>query len=110
NRATPADGEVVPAAICSSKACSASSFTSAFYRSSSHGGAGEAGKLLKMPSKLTLTLAITGASGAALARAALARLHADEQVERVDLVASPHGLRVVREELQLGEGRLDQLA
>ncbi|HEY7839814.1 MAG TPA: UbiX family flavin prenyltransferase [Terriglobales bacterium] len=63
-----------------------------------------------MPSKLTLTLAITGASGAALARAALARLHADEQVGRVDLVASPHGLRVMREELQLGEGRLDQLA
>ena len=63
-----------------------------------------------MPSKLTLTLAITGASGAALARAALARLQADEHVERVDLVASPHGLRVMREELKLAEGRLDQLA
>jgi 4-hydroxy-3-polyprenylbenzoate decarboxylase len=63
-----------------------------------------------VPDAGNITLAITGASGAALARAALARLNADERIARVDLVCSPHGLRVAREELRLPEGRLDQLA
>lgn len=58
---------------------------------------------------LKLTLAITGASGAALAQAVLDRLERDERVGHVDLVASPHGLRVTREELHLLEGKLDEL-
>ncbi|HXE32261.1 MAG TPA: UbiX family flavin prenyltransferase [Terriglobales bacterium] len=57
---------------------------------------------------MKLTLAITGASGAALARAVLERLERDERVGHVDLVASPHGLRVTREELHLPEGKLDE--
>lgn len=57
-----------------------------------------------------LTLAVTGASGAALARAALARLESDVRVAHIDLVVSPHGLRVAHAELGLSEGRLDQLA
>ncbi len=61
-----------------------------------------------MTPPLTLTLALTGASGAVLARTALELLEGDARVERVDLVASPHGLRVAREELALAEGRLDQ--
>ncbi|MGH9519350.1 MAG: UbiX family flavin prenyltransferase, partial [Terriglobales bacterium] len=56
------------------------------------------------------TLAITGASGAAVAQACLALLDADARVNHVDLVASPHGLRVAKDELGLAEGRLDQLA
>ena len=59
---------------------------------------------------VTLSLALTGASGAVLARLALERLENDPRVGHVDLVASPHGLRVAREELALPEGRLDQLA
>jgi 4-hydroxy-3-polyprenylbenzoate decarboxylase len=59
---------------------------------------------------MTITLAITGASGAVLARAALERLERDARVEHVDLVASPHGMRVAREELALAEGTLEQFA
>lgn len=55
------------------------------------------------------TLAITGASGVALARTCLGMLDADERVAHVDLVTSPHGLRVAKDELGLAEGRLDQL-
>ncbi|MGH9481094.1 MAG: UbiX family flavin prenyltransferase, partial [Terriglobales bacterium] len=62
-----------------------------------------------MESAATLTLALTGASGAAVARALLGLLEADVRVGHIDLVASPHGLRVAREELQLAEGTLDQL-
>ncbi|MGH9394807.1 MAG: UbiX family flavin prenyltransferase [Terriglobales bacterium] len=58
---------------------------------------------------LTFTLAITGASGAAVAQATLDLLERDARVAHVDLVASPHGLRVAREELELPEGTLDQL-
>jgi flavin prenyltransferase len=59
---------------------------------------------------MTITLAITGASGAILARAALERLERDARVEHVDLVASPHGMRVARDELALAEGTLEQFA
>jgi len=62
-----------------------------------------------VPSALTLTLALTGASGAALTRTLLTLLERDPRVAHVDLVASPHGLRVAHEELDLGEGSLDQL-
>ncbi len=63
-----------------------------------------------MESAAILSLAITGASGAGVARVLLAMLERDPRVAHVDLVASPHGLRVAREELDLPEGTLDQLA
>lgn len=46
-----------------------------------------------------LTLAITGASGAILAREALRALEADARVARVHFVASENSLRVLAEEL-----------
>jgi len=46
-----------------------------------------------------LTLAITGASGAILAREALRALEADARVARVHFVASENALRVLAEEL-----------
>ena len=48
---------------------------------------------------MILTLAITGASGAILAREALRALEADERVARVHFVASENSLRVLAEEL-----------
>jgi 4-hydroxy-3-polyprenylbenzoate decarboxylase len=63
-----------------------------------------------MPSKqspgLTLTLAVTGASGAVYAREMLQRLCADARVGRIHFVASDNALRVFAEELQLS-GRND---
>jgi len=49
--------------------------------------------------QLNLTLAMTGASGAILAREALRTLEADSRVERVHFVASENSLRVLAEEL-----------
>ena len=46
-----------------------------------------------------LTLAITGASGAILAREALRALEADSRVARVHFVVSENSLRVIAEEL-----------
>lgn len=48
---------------------------------------------------LRLTLAMTGASGAVMAREALRALEADSRVERVHFVASENSLRVLAEEL-----------
>lgn len=48
---------------------------------------------------MQLTVAITGASGAILAREALRALEADERVSRVHFVASENSLRVLAEEL-----------
>jgi 4-hydroxy-3-polyprenylbenzoate decarboxylase len=48
---------------------------------------------------MNLTLAITGASGAILARELLRALEADERVARVHFVASENSLRVLAEEL-----------
>jgi 4-hydroxy-3-polyprenylbenzoate decarboxylase len=47
---------------------------------------------------LTLTLAVTGASGSIFAIEMLRALHNDERVERVYLVVSPSALRVFAEE------------
>lgn len=58
---------------------------------------------------LQFTLAITGASGAILAREMLRALEADARVERVHFVASENSLRVLAEELGLS-GRNDLLA
>jgi flavin prenyltransferase len=55
---------------------------------------------------MNLTLAITGASGAILAREALRALEADERVTRVHFVASENSLRVLAEELDIS-GRKD---
>jgi 4-hydroxy-3-polyprenylbenzoate decarboxylase len=50
-------------------------------------------------SGMRLTLAVTGASGAAMAREALRALEADSRVTRVHFVASENSLRVLAEEL-----------
>jgi 4-hydroxy-3-polyprenylbenzoate decarboxylase len=50
-------------------------------------------------SGLCLTVAITGASGAILAREALRALEADDRVAKVHFVASENSLRVLAEEL-----------
>jgi flavin prenyltransferase len=55
---------------------------------------------------MNLTLAITGASGAILAREALRALESDDRVARVHFVASENSLRVLAEELGLS-GRND---
>ena len=57
---------------------------------------------------LHLTLAITGASGAILARELLRALEADERVARVHFVASENSLRVLAEELGIS-GRTNLL-
>ena len=56
----------------------------------------------------TLTLAVTGASGALFARAMLQTMEADERVGCVNLVVSDNGLRVMAEELGLS-GRSELL-
>src|SRR3984885_13947835 len=48
---------------------------------------------------MNLTLAVTGASGAILAREALRALESDKRVARVHFVASENSLRVLAEEL-----------
>jgi 4-hydroxy-3-polyprenylbenzoate decarboxylase len=55
---------------------------------------------------VSLTVAVTGASGAILAREALRALEADTRVTRVHFVASENSLRVLAEELGLS-GRND---
>jgi 4-hydroxy-3-polyprenylbenzoate decarboxylase len=57
---------------------------------------------------LHLTVAITGASGAILARELLRALEADDRVSRVHFVASENSLRVLAEELQIS-GRTNLL-
>jgi len=55
---------------------------------------------------MRLTLAMTGASGAVMAREALRALEADRRVESVHFVASENSLRVLAEELGVA-GRTD---
>ena len=57
---------------------------------------------------MQLTVAITGASGAILARELLRALEADDRVSRVHFVASENSLRVLAEELQIS-GRTNLL-
>ena len=57
---------------------------------------------------MELTVAITGASGAILAREALRALETDDRVTRVHFVASENSLRVLAEELGVS-GRNDLL-
>lgn len=51
--------------------------------------------------KLSVTVAVTGASGAIFARRTLQMLEADSRVVKIHLVISGSGLKVLREELQL---------
>lgn len=60
--------------------------------------------------RIAVTLAVTGASGALLARIALDLLERDARVGHVDLVVSPHGLRVAHDELGIGAGPAPELA
>jgi 4-hydroxy-3-polyprenylbenzoate decarboxylase len=57
---------------------------------------------------MTLTVAITGASGAVLGRELLRALEADSRVGHVDFVASENSLRVLAEELEIS-GRANLL-
>jgi 4-hydroxy-3-polyprenylbenzoate decarboxylase len=50
---------------------------------------------------LNVTVAVTGASGSALARQMLRALEADERVTAIDFIASDSALRVIAEELHL---------
>lgn len=54
-----------------------------------------------MPSGKTLTVALTGASGAMLGQELLRLLEVDARVERVHFIPSESSLRVLAEELQL---------
>jgi 4-hydroxy-3-polyprenylbenzoate decarboxylase len=58
----------------------------------------------------TITVGVTGASGAIYAQKALALLEADSRVERVHLVVSETGQRLFAEELGIASGDLKQLA
>ena len=62
-----------------------------------------------MSSGKTLTVALTGASGAVLTRELLLLLEIDTRVERVHFIASESSLRVLAEELEVS-GRNDLVA
>ncbi len=55
-----------------------------------------------MPTGKTLTIAMTGASGAILARELLRIVEDDGRVERIHFIPSESSLRVLAEELQIG--------
>jgi flavin prenyltransferase len=57
----------------------------------------------------TITVGVTGASGAVLAQKALALLEGDARVARVHLVVTETGQRLFAEELALSSGDLKQL-
>jgi flavin prenyltransferase len=57
----------------------------------------------------TITVGVTGASGALYAQKTLALLEADARVARVHLVITETGLRLVAEELRISGGDLKQL-
>jgi 4-hydroxy-3-polyprenylbenzoate decarboxylase len=58
----------------------------------------------------TITVGVTGATGAIYAQKTLALLEADARVERVHLVVSETGQRLFAEELDIASGDLKQLA
>ncbi len=59
--------------------------------------------------KLTVTVGVTGASGAILAQKTLELLEADARVERIHLVVTETGQRLFAEELGVTSGDLKQL-
>jgi flavin prenyltransferase len=69
-------------------------------------------RAIRMPEtqKQTVTVGVTGASGAILAQKMLALLEEDARVERVHLVVTETGQRLFAEELGISTGDLKQLA
>ncbi|HYL65266.1 MAG TPA: UbiX family flavin prenyltransferase [Candidatus Methylomirabilis sp.] len=59
--------------------------------------------------KQTVTVGVTGASGALLAQKTLELLEADSRVERVNLVVTETGQRLLAEELRIPSGDLRQI-
>jgi 4-hydroxy-3-polyprenylbenzoate decarboxylase len=59
--------------------------------------------------KKIITVGVTGASGAVLAQKMLLLLDSDAHVEKVYLVVTETGLRLVAEELQIASGNSEQL-
>jgi 4-hydroxy-3-polyprenylbenzoate decarboxylase len=59
--------------------------------------------------KQTVTVGVTGASGAILAQKTLELLEADARVERIHLVVTETGQRLFAEELGVTSGDLKQL-
>ena len=55
----------------------------------------------KIGGKKRIILGVTGASGAVFARRALQMLEADPRVEKIHLVISGSGLKLLRDELDL---------
>jgi flavin prenyltransferase len=68
------------------------------------------GENMHQNGKKIITVGVTGASGAVLAQKMLALLDADARVERVHLVVSETGLRLLAEELGFAGGNSNQLA
>jgi 4-hydroxy-3-polyprenylbenzoate decarboxylase len=68
-------------------------------------------RAIEMPNaeQQTITVGVTGASGALYAQKTLALLEADARVARVHLVITETGLRLVAEELRISGGDLKQL-
>jgi len=67
------------------------------------------GENMRENDRKIITVGVTGASGAVLAQKMLALLDSDAGVERVHLVVTETGLRLVAEELQITSGNSDQL-
>src|ERR1700720_2829298 len=65
---------------------------------------------MPQPQGQTVTVGVTGASGAMLAQKALALLEADARVSRIHLVVTETGRRLFAEELGISSGDAKQLA
>ena len=65
---------------------------------------------MPLPQGQTVTVGVTGASGAILAQKTLALLEADVRVSRIHLVVTETGQRLFAEELGISSGDSKQLA
>ena len=64
---------------------------------------------MQQSGKKTVTVGVTGASGAVLAQKLLALMDADDRVEKIHLVVTETGARLFAEELRIPSGTSDQL-